>query len=246
MPGEDLMPQKPEPTLEEIAQVVRRVVERELRRNRQSEERPMRAQKNSPSVLITEDMVMSCHRQKQDLVLPPKYIITPLAKDAINKTGVKVVQQEEISRDESEDMKSSVETIVLWSDRYSHDLKNQLTENLSGDFTLQDMSSDDNLNNFVTAIQNNPRARGIALSETGVELSILLNKHPGIRAVFAENVDPVIVGRERVSANVLTISSDQTSLSRAINMAQRFIHTEFKNPQFRELIEEILNAEKKK
>ena len=243
------MPERSEPTLEEIAQVVRRVVEQELRRNRQSEpseERPMRAKKNSPAVLVTEDMVMSCHRQKRDLILPPKYIMTPLAKDALDKTGVKAVKHAELGKDESEEMKSSVESIILWTDRHSHDLKNHLIENLSGDFTLQDMSADGDFSNFVAAIQNNPKTRGIAMSETGVELSILLNKHPGIRAVFAENEDPVVVGRERVSANVLTISSNQTSLNRAIRMAQRFIHTEFKNPQFRQLIEEILNAEKRK
>lgn len=247
------MPDEPKPSLEEIAQVVRRVVERELRRSRQGselkqqqEQKPRRAQGSSPSVLITEDMVMSCHRQKRDLVLPPKYIMTPLAKDALNKFNVKTVTHEELDKNESEKMKSSVETVVIWADRFSHDLKNQLMERISGDFTIQDMSADGDLRNLITAVQNSSKTRGIAISEAGVELSILLNKYPGIRAVFAENAEPVVVGRERVSANTLTISSDQTSLNRAVDMAQRFIHTEFKNPQFKQLIEEILNAEKQR
>ncbi len=247
------MPDEPKPSLEEIARVVRRVVERELGRNNQGAalekepaQKPRRAQKNSPSVLITEDMVMACHRQERDLVLPPKYIMTPLAKDALDKFNVKTITHGELDKNESEKMKSSVETVVIWADRYSHDLKNQLIERLSGDFTIQDMSADGDLRNFITAIQNSSRTRGIAISEAGVELSILLNKYPGIRAVFAENAEPVIVGRERVSANTLTISSDQTSINRAVKMAQRFIHTEFKNPQFKKLIEEILNAEKQR
>ena len=238
------MSEQKQPSVEEIARIVKQVIERELGSRRTDESSPKSAPKNSPTVLITYEMVKDCHKLEKNLVLPPKYIMTPLAKDAIDQFNVKVIQSDDTEKRSPEKLKSSLDKLVIWSDRFSHDFKNRLVESLTGGFTVYDYSSDDSLANFVKAIQNNSSTRGIAISATGAELSVLLNKYPGIRAVFSETVEPVTAARERVSANALVLSSQQTSLHNANMMAQRFIHTEFLNPRYKELIEEILNAER--
>jgi len=239
------MPERQKPSLEEIARVVRDVVEREMRRESIPVNPEREPSKLSKATLITHEDVLRCAKQKRPLVLPKRYMMTPLAKDALDKHGVKTVEYVENDDRSREEMKKPTGALAIWADRYSHHLKNAILEKYTGAVTFHDFSADPNLECLIGTLQNDASIRGIVISETGAELGILLNKHPGIRAVFAESAEPVASTREKVSANLLVLSSQQTSIHNAIRCVDAFLHTEFANPRYKELIEEILKAERK-
>jgi len=249
------MNEKQTPSLEEIARVVREVIDREFGQSKDpspqspvapiEEDRPRRRQQPKPE-LITQQMVLDAQRTGKDLVVPSTHIMTPLAKDTIDELGIKVVYDTEPDRPDSDPMKSPVQKLVVWTDRFSKDLMKTLLDTYGSGFEVTDLSSDEDLIRFAQLLSDDSKARGVAISEKGSELAVLLNKYSGVRAVFGESVEPVVSARQRVAANALVLSSQQTSQQRASEIVDGFLNTEFQNPRYKELIQEILNAEKMK
>ncbi len=243
------MPDKRDISIEEIADMVRQVIDREYSSSeskpepRPEETRP-RNRQIPKAFLVTQEMVEDCNRLGKDLQIPYHHILTPSAKDAINQLGVKVNIDSDSSVPPSENLKERFTRVCLWSDRYSREMASSLADSLPDDVKVDEITADDDLSELVRHIRRDDSTAAIAISETGAELSVLLNKYAGIRAIFAESVDAVKAARERAAANCLVISTQQTSLLKGRQLIDSFLGTSFKNPTNRKMIEDILKAER--
>jgi ribose 5-phosphate isomerase RpiB len=243
------MPDKRNISIEEIADMVRQVLDKEFSA---AESEPVpRPEATRPrnrqipkAFLVTQEMVEDCNRLGTDLQLPYHHILTPSAKDAINQLGVKVNIDSDSSVPPNENLKEKFTRVCFWSDRYSREIASNLADSLPGDVKVDEISSDDNLSEIVRHLRGDNAAAAIAISETGAELSVLLNKYAGVRAIFAESVDAVKAARERAAVNCLVISAQQTSLLKGRQLIDSFLGTSFKNPASRKMIEDMLRAER--
>ncbi len=219
-----LMPDKRYISVEEMADIVRKVLDKEFGITetepapRPEPVRPRTRQLQKP-FLVTLQMVEDYHRLGKDLLIPSRHIITPSAKDAINQFGVKV----QIESNSSTSPDDKLTRVSLWSDRYSRDLAHNLVDMFSDDVTTNELPSDGNLSEPVRYLNSDGKAVAIIISETGAELGIRLNKYAGVRAVYAESSDTVKAARERAAANCLVISAQQTSLLRARQLINVFL-----------------------
>jgi ribose 5-phosphate isomerase B len=68
---------------------------------------------------------------------------------------------------------------------------------------------------------------GVVICGSGVGVSVMANKIPGIRAVLAFNEDQVEHARERDDANVIALAADYTDTTTAKDYIHEFMTSEF-------------------
>lgn len=68
---------------------------------------------------------------------------------------------------------------------------------------------------------------GILLCGTGIGMSIVANRHPGIRAALCKDEESACLARQHNDANVLCIGARNTDLYRALITLDSFIDSEF-------------------
>jgi ribose 5-phosphate isomerase RpiB len=237
------------PSVEEIAEIVRKVIARELDKARtnppdncESEQVPA----YSKPYLVTRDEVIRCAGDAKELVLPRNHVITPLAADTIDELGVKVVVENRRPRVEDNDLIEPIDNAVFWSDSSSRTFADSLSSGVPFGCSHRSIHYPEPIGKLVDEIRSGKQTAGIAVSEKGSELAILLNKYGDVRAVLGDSIDSVVAARERAAANCLVLSTQQTPGHKAENMVRAFLTTQFKNPTYAEIIREILEAERSK
>ncbi|HTR81685.1 MAG TPA: ribose 5-phosphate isomerase B [Bacteroidota bacterium] len=78
-----------------------------------------------------------------------------------------------------------------------------------------------------TAISKGECDRGILVCGTGIGMSIVANKHKGIRAAACETVAAAELSRKHNNANVLCIGERLTTWDAAQSIVKMFLKTEF-------------------
>ncbi|MEK7263299.1 MAG: ribose 5-phosphate isomerase B [Bacteroidota bacterium] len=89
------------------------------------------------------------------------------------------------------------------------------------------------------AIQKGICERGIFICGTGIGMSIVANKHKGIRAAVCESVLSVQYTRQHNDANVLCFGARITEWNIAEQMLKTFIETEFEGGRHAKRVEKI-------
>ena len=87
--------------------------------------------------------------------------------------------------------------------------------------------------------------RGILLCGTGIGMSIVANKVPGIRAAMAGDAETARIGREHNDANILTLGGRVTSADRALAAVDAFLSTPFAGGRHKRRVDKISAIERK-
>jgi ribose 5-phosphate isomerase B len=86
--------------------------------------------------------------------------------------------------------------------------------------------------------------RGILICTSGIGMSILANKFPGIRAALVQDVDAARTSREHNDANVLVLSGARTGMSLAQQIVETWLKTSFAGGRHQRRIDKIAQVER--
>ena len=81
--------------------------------------------------------------------------------------------------------------------------------------------------------------RAILVCGTGVGMSIVANKHKGVRAAVCESVTAARLSRQHNNANVLTIGERITGWEAAADIIRAFLSTSFEGGRHEARVEKI-------
>lgn len=81
------------------------------------------------------------------------------------------------------------------------------------------------------AVTSDKFPRGILICGTGIGMSIVANKHKGIRAAVCESVEAARLSREHNDANILCIGARISSWETATEIVKTFLTTPFSGGQ---------------
>ena len=73
--------------------------------------------------------------------------------------------------------------------------------------------------------------RGILVCATGIGMSIVANKVPGIRAALCTSVDTALLSREHNDANILVLGGRVTDTATGIRIVRAWFHESFSEEQ---------------
>ena len=77
------------------------------------------------------------------------------------------------------------------------------------------------------AVSNGECDRGILICGTGIWMSIVANKHKGVRAAACETIEAAELSRKHNDANILCIGERLTTWDEAQAIVRIFLQTEF-------------------
>lgn len=89
------------------------------------------------------------------------------------------------------------------------------------------------------AITNGECDRGILICGTGIGMSIVANKHKGVRAAVCESVTAARLARQHNNANVLTIGERITGWESVVDIVRVFLTTPFDGGRHSRRVEKI-------
>lgn len=86
---------------------------------------------------------------------------------------------------------------------------------------------------------------GILVCTTGVGMTIVANKHRGIRAALVHNVDMARLTKEHNDSNVLCFGSKYTTEEQAYEMVKAFVESKFAGDRHEKRVNMITKLEEK-
>ncbi|HEY4612298.1 MAG TPA: ribose 5-phosphate isomerase B [Bacteroidota bacterium] len=89
------------------------------------------------------------------------------------------------------------------------------------------------------SVSNGECERGILVCGTGIGMSIVANKHKGIRAAVCESVTAARLARQHNNANVLTIGERITGWESAADIVKTFLITPFEGGRHQRRVEKV-------
>lgn len=130
-----------------------------------------------------------------------------------------------------------MEKIVMGSDLSGFDLKEAVKKHLTDlGYEIDDQGTLDPSNPFMyyevaekiaQQISDQKYKRGILICGTGMGMSVVANKFPGVYAAVCENTYAAEKARAINDANVLTMGGWITGTTLGCTIAERFLNTEF-------------------
>ena len=137
--------------------------------------------------------------------------------------------------------------IFFASDHGGYKLKKELKNHLQKKYITEDLGcrSEESCDypdfghSLAEKIMNEPNAVGLALCGTGLGISMVLNRHPGIRAARCASINDVKMARQHNDANVLVIGGRTTNKIIARQMVDIFLLTKFEKGRHISRIEKI-------
>jgi len=89
------------------------------------------------------------------------------------------------------------------------------------------------------AVSSGECERAILICGTGVGMSIVANKHKGIRAAACESVTAARLARQHNNANVLTLGERLTGWESIVDVVKTFLSTPFEGGRHATRVEKI-------
>ncbi|NQU98460.1 ribose 5-phosphate isomerase B [Candidatus Woesearchaeota archaeon] len=144
-------------------------------------------------------------------------------------------------------------TIYIGSDHAGFKLKEEIKRLLSSmGWDLEDISpffdeNDDYPDHALIVAKRvvEENAKGILICGTGVGMSIVANKVPGIRAALCHTKKEAKISREHNDANILVLSGWNTRAEDLKEIIETFFTTEFEDGRHERRINKIRDIEKK-
>ncbi|MEI8084710.1 MAG: ribose 5-phosphate isomerase B [Paludibacter sp.] len=139
--------------------------------------------------------------------------------------------------------------IAICNDHAGYDLKNQIIEYLEGkgaeeikDFGAYSTESSDYpdyAHPMASAIKKGEFDYGISICGTGNGISMVLNKHLGIRAALCWNPEIAALSRQHNDANVLSLPARFVTESEALDIVDTFFVTDFEGGRHQRRVDKI-------
>lgn len=85
--------------------------------------------------------------------------------------------------------------------------------------------------------------RGVLICTSGIGMSIVANKYPGVRAALVVDVDAARSSREHNDANILVLSGAKTATSLARQIVETWLATPFAGGRHQRRVDKIAQVE---
>ena len=139
--------------------------------------------------------------------------------------------------------------VLIGSDHAGYDLKEEIKRHLSekGGYSVDDVGSfskepvDYPLigHELAERISGESFNRGILICGSGIGMSIVANRHRGVRAALCHNLYTVKLSRKHNDANVLVLGARVLGIGLALEMVELFLGTDFEGGRHLRRVEEI-------
>ncbi len=86
--------------------------------------------------------------------------------------------------------------------------------------------------------------RGVLICTSGIGMSIVANKFPGVRAALVYDADGARLSREHNDANVLVLSGAKTESSLALQIVDTWLATPFSGGRHQRRVDKIAEVER--
>ncbi|MEW6702329.1 MAG: ribose 5-phosphate isomerase B [Bacteroidota bacterium] len=202
--------------------------------------------------LITEDDVKKILKNGgKEIVLDKDVVLTPLAKDRILHSGLKIV--ESISYSSTSLLNTQIK-IAIGSDHTGVKMKKILYDFLKqkgydlcdvGTFTEDAVDYPDIAYNVANRIAVGEVNFGILIDATGIPSAITANKVPGIRAATCYNEFSAKSSREHNDANILVVGARTLGEETIKSIADVWLSSNFLGDRHQRRIDKIHEVEKK-
>ena len=138
--------------------------------------------------------------------------------------------------------------IALASDHAGYEYKEKLKKLLDEmnlpyrDFGTQSSESTDYpdwAHLAAQAVSSGECDRGILICGTGIGMSMVANKHKGVRAAACESVTAARMARQHNNANVLTLGERVASWESVVDIVKTFLSTSFEGGRHEQRVRKI-------
>ncbi|MDD5723767.1 MAG: ribose 5-phosphate isomerase B [Syntrophales bacterium] len=138
--------------------------------------------------------------------------------------------------------------IIIGSDHAGFDLKEALKGAFGGMTDIGTDSTDsvdypDFAARVARAVSSGEYERGILICGSGVGMSIVANKFPGVRAALCADTETARLSRMHNDANVLVLAGRRTDLKTAIAIVEVWLDTPFEGGRHTRRLNKIRNIE---
>lgn len=208
--------------------------------------------------LITESDVMRAHQARRPLVVAATAIVTPLARDAIERYGVEVRDSlhgdgapERVRAAAGESCNHA--RVAIGSDHGGYEAKQMLIAFLRdeagiecddvGTHSSESVDYPDFAARVARAVSSGENCRGIVVDGAGIGSAIAANKIRGVRAAHCSNVVEARNAREHNDANVLSLGGRMLGDQLAKAIAIVFLRTDFEGGRHQKRIDKITELE---
>lgn len=143
--------------------------------------------------------------------------------------------------------------VILGSDHAGYKLKQYIKEVLTSlhiEFDDIGASSEDSTDypdyaaKVAEAVSEGKYERGLLLCGTGIGMSIMANKFPGVRASLCYDIETARLSRAHNDANVLIIGGRTTNEKTAADMVNMWFATEFEGGRHQRRLDKISDIER--
>lgn len=147
-----------------------------------------------------------------------------------------------------------MEKIIIGADHAGYALKEVLKTWLRGrEIEVTDAGTDseqsvdypDIGNRVAEAVAGNSFSRGILICGTGVGMSIVANRHPGVRAALCRDEETARFSRMHNDANILVLAARQTDPETALLILRAWLSTPFEGERHQRRLDKIRETELK-
>jgi len=134
--------------------------------------------------------------------------------------------------------------IIIGSDHAGFSLKEALKESFGGMVDAGTYSEDsvdypDFAARVARAISSGEFERGILICGSGVGMSIVANKFPGVRAALCTDTDTARMSRMHNDANILILAGRRTDVETATAIVKVWSNTEFEGGRHKRRLDKI-------
>lgn len=148
-------------------------------------------------------------------------------------------------------MKKIIMKIIIGSDHAGFPLKEALKKAIGGMTDIGTGSADsvdypDFGARVARAVSSGEYDRGILICGSGIGMSIVANKFPGIRAALCTDTEAARLSRMHNDANVLVLAGRRTDPETAVAITRVWLDTPFEGGRHELRLEKIRNIEKEK
>ena len=145
-------------------------------------------------------------------------------------------------------MKKVIVKIIIGSDHAGFALKEALKGSIGGMADIGTDSTDpvdypDFGVRVARAVSSGEYERGILICGSGVGMSIVANKVPGIRAALCTDTDTARLSRMHNDANILVLAGKRTDPKTAVAIATVWLDTPFEGGRHARRLDKIRNIE---
>ncbi len=138
--------------------------------------------------------------------------------------------------------------IIIGSDHAGFDLKEALKESFDGMVDVGTYSEDsvdypDFAAKAARAVSSGEFERGILICGSGVGMSIVANKFPGVRAALCTDIDTARMSRMHNDANILVLAGRRTDVKTAAAIVKVWLDTPFEGGRHKRRLDKIKNIE---